>query len=62
MQEADEWNAGLQEDNIKLKAEVKLTKAAGLRNTVIAGIGGLVLGLLIPLILKLLRVFKVIPV
>jgi hypothetical protein len=62
MQESDEWNAELQEDNIKLEAEIKVVKARGLRNTVIAGIGGLVLGILIPLIIKLLRVFKIIPV
>jgi gas vesicle protein len=62
MQEIDEWNAELQDGNVKLEAEVKAAKARGLRNTVIAGIGGLALGLLIPLIIKLLRVFKVIPV
>jgi hypothetical protein len=62
MQESDEWNAELQEDNIKLEAEVKVVKMRGLRNTVIAGVSGLALGLLIPLIIKLLRVFKVIPV
>ncbi|MDR1219060.1 MAG: hypothetical protein LBK73_05555, partial [Treponema sp.] len=62
MQESDQWNAELQEDNVKLKADVKAAKAQGLRNTVAAGIGGLVLGILIPLIIKLLRVFKIIPV
>jgi outer membrane murein-binding lipoprotein Lpp len=62
MQENDEWNAELQEDNIKLEAEVKVAKAHGFRNTIIAGIGGLVLGFLIPLIIKLLRMFKIIPV
>jgi hypothetical protein len=62
MQETDEWNAELQEDNIKLEAEIKVAKAHGLRNTVIAGIGGLALGFIIPLIIKLLRAFKVIPV
>jgi hypothetical protein len=62
MQESDEWNAELQDENVKLEANVKVVKAQGLRNTIIAGIGGLTLGLLIPLIIKLLRVFKVIPV
>jgi hypothetical protein len=62
MQESDEWNAELQEDNIKLEADVKVAKAHGLRNTIIAGIGGLALGILLPLIIKLLRVFKIIPV
>ncbi|MDR0374331.1 MAG: hypothetical protein LBH85_01215 [Treponema sp.] len=62
MQESDEWNAELQEDNIKLEAEVKAAKARGLRYAVIAGAGGLALGLLVPLIIKLLRAFKVIPV
>jgi hypothetical protein len=62
MQESDEWNAELQDENVKLEAKVKIEKVDGLRNTIIAGIGGLVLGLLIPLIIKLLRVFKVIPV
>jgi hypothetical protein len=62
MQESDEWNAELQEDNVKLEADVKVAKAHGLRNTIIAGIGGLVLGILTPLIIKLLRVFKIIPV
>jgi hypothetical protein len=62
MQENDEWNAELQDENIKLEAEVKVAKAYGLRNTIIAGIGGIVLGLLIPFIIKLLRIFKVIPV
>jgi hypothetical protein len=62
MRESDEWNAELQEDNIKLEAKVKATKTNGLRNTIIAGIGGLVLGFLLPFIIKLLRTFKVIPV
>jgi hypothetical protein len=62
MQESDEWNAELQEENVKLKAEVKTAKARGLRNTVIAGIGGIALGILVPLIIKLLRFFKVIPI
>jgi gas vesicle protein len=62
MQESDEWNAELQEENVKLEAEVKTAKARGLRNTVITGIGGLALGLLVPLIIKLLRFFKVIPI
>jgi hypothetical protein len=62
MRESDEWNAELQEDNVKLEAGVKTAKAHGLRNTVIAAIGGLVLGLLVPLIVKLLRRLKVIPV
>jgi hypothetical protein len=62
MQESDEWNAELQEDNIKLEAEIKTAKAHGLRNTVIAGAGGFVLGILAPFIIKLLRMFKVIPV
>jgi hypothetical protein len=62
MQENDEWNAELQSDNVKLEAEIKAAKAHSLRNTIFAGIGGIVLGLLIPLIIKLLRIFKVIPV
>jgi len=62
MQENDEWSAELQDDNVKLKAEVKVAKAQGLRNIIIAGIVGIVLGLLIPFIIKLLRVFKVIPI
>jgi hypothetical protein len=61
MQENDEWSAKLQEDNIKLEAEVKVAKARGSRNAIIAGIGGLALGLLVPLIIKLLRALKVIP-
>lgn len=61
MQEADEWNAELQDENIGLKAEVKIVKANGLRNTIIAGIAGIVLGLLIPFIIKLLRAVKIIP-
>jgi hypothetical protein len=63
MQESDEWNAALQDENANLVAEVKVVKANGLRNTSIAGVSGIVLGLLIPFILKLLlRAFKVIPV
>jgi hypothetical protein len=62
MKENDEWNAELQDENVKLEAKVKVLKAQGLRNTIIAGVSGLALGLLIPLIIKLLRVFKVIPV
>jgi hypothetical protein len=62
MQESDEWNSELQDDNVKLKAGVKAEKAQGLRNTIIAGIVGIVLGLLIPFIIKLLRMFKVIPI
>jgi hypothetical protein len=62
MQESDEWNAALQDENVKLEAEVKVVKAHGLRNTIIAAIGGLVLGILLPFIIKLLRTFKVIPV
>jgi hypothetical protein len=62
MQEADEWNAELQDENAKLEAGVIAAKAHGLRNAIIAGVGGLVLGALIPLIIKLLRKFKVIPV
>jgi hypothetical protein len=62
MQENDEWNAELQDENVKLEAKVNVARANGLRNTIIAGVGGIVLGLLIPLIIKLLRVFKVIPV
>jgi hypothetical protein len=54
MQESDEWNAELQDENMKLEAEVKGAKANGLRNTIISGIGGLVLGFLIPFIIKLL--------
>jgi capsular polysaccharide biosynthesis protein len=62
MQESDEWNAELQDENIGLKAEVKVMKVNGLRNTVIAGAGGMALGFFIPFIIKLLRKFKVIPV
>jgi hypothetical protein len=62
MQESDQWNAELQEDNVKLKADVKAAKAQGLRNAVIAGGGGIALGLLVPLIVKLLRRFKIIQV
>jgi hypothetical protein len=62
MQESDEWNAELQDENVKLEAKVKITKANGLRNTIIAGVGGIMLGLLVPFIIKLLRMFKVIPV
>jgi hypothetical protein len=62
MQESDEWNAELQDENAKLEAGVIAAKARGLRNTVIAGIGGLVLGVLIPLIMKLLRKLRAIPV
>jgi hypothetical protein len=62
MQESDEWNAELQEDNVKLEAEVKVAKSHGLRNTVIAAVCGIVFGLLIPFIVKLLRTFKIIPV
>jgi hypothetical protein len=32
VQESDEWNAELQENNIKLEADVKTAKAHGLRN------------------------------
>jgi hypothetical protein len=62
MQESDEWNADLQDENVRLGAKIKIAKANGLRNTIIAGFGGIVLGLLIPFIIKLLRVFKIIPV
>jgi outer membrane murein-binding lipoprotein Lpp len=62
MQESDEWNAELQDEQVKLKADIKVSKAHGLRNTIIAGIAGLALGLLIPLVIKLLRTFTVIPV
>jgi hypothetical protein len=62
MQESDEWNAELQDENVKLKAKVKIAKANSLRNIIIAGGGGIVLGFLVPLIVKLLRRFKVIPV
>jgi capsular polysaccharide biosynthesis protein len=62
MQKSDEWNAELQNDNIKLESEIRLAKARSLRNTIIAAIAGIVLGLLIPLIIKLLRTFKVIPI
>jgi hypothetical protein len=62
MQEADEWNAELQDENAKLEAGVIAAKVRGLRNTVIAGIGGLALGALIPLIIKLLRKLRAIPV
>jgi hypothetical protein len=62
MQENDEWNAELQNENIKLETDIKIAKERGLRNILIAGIGGFVLGLLVPLIVKLLRVFKIMPV
>jgi hypothetical protein len=62
MQESDEWNAELQDENAKLEAGVIAAKARGLRNTVFAGIGGLALGALIPLIIKLLRKLRAIPV
>jgi hypothetical protein len=62
MQESDEWNAELQDENIKLEAKVKIARANGLRNTIIAGAGGIILGLLAPIVVKLLRRFKVIPV
>jgi hypothetical protein len=61
MQDSNEWNAELQDENIKLEAKAKIAKTKGLRNTIIAGIGGIVLGLLVPLIIKLLRTFKVLP-
>jgi hypothetical protein len=61
MQESDEWNAGLQAENVKLEARVKAARANGLRNTIIAWVGGIVLGLLIPFIIKLLRLFRIIP-
>jgi multidrug resistance efflux pump len=61
MQESDEWNAELQDENVKLEAKVNVARANGLRNTIIAGVGGIVLGLIIPIILKLLRTFKIIP-
>jgi hypothetical protein len=61
MQESDEWNAELQDKNVKLKAEVKVANANGLRNAIIAGVGGIALGFLIPFIIKLLRKFKIIP-
>jgi hypothetical protein len=61
MQESDEWCAELQDENVKLESEVKTAKARGLRYAVIAGAGGLALGLLVPLVIKLLRAFKVIP-
>jgi hypothetical protein len=62
MQENDEWCAELQDENVKLEAGVKAAKAGGVRNAVIAGMGGLALGLVIPFIIRLLRMFKVIPV
>jgi multidrug resistance efflux pump len=61
IQESDEWNAELQDENVKLEAKVKVARANGLRNTIIAGVGGIVLGLLIPVIIKLLRLFRIIP-
>jgi hypothetical protein len=61
MQESDEWNAELQDENVKLQADVKTAKANGLRNAIAAGVGGLALGLLFPLIIKLPRALKVIP-
>jgi hypothetical protein len=61
MRESDEWNAELQEDNIKLETKIKIAKANGLRNTIIAGAGGIALGFLIPFIIKLLRTIKIIP-
>jgi hypothetical protein len=62
MQESDEWNAELQDENVKLEAEVKVAKANGMRNTVIAGMGGIVMGILVLLVIKILGAFKVIPV
>jgi UDP-N-acetylmuramoylalanine-D-glutamate ligase len=61
MQESDEWNAELQDENVKLEADVKVAKAHGLRNTIITGIAGLALGILLPFIIKLLRTIKIIP-
>jgi hypothetical protein len=52
----------LQNENVKLEAGVKVAKANGLRNTIIAGAGGIALGFLIPFIIKLLRRLKVIPI
>jgi multidrug resistance efflux pump len=60
MQESDEWNAELQDDNVKLKAEVKVAKSQGLRNTIISGISGIILGVLLPFIIKLLKVSKIV--
>jgi hypothetical protein len=62
MQESDEWNAELQTENMNMEAEVKIAKANGLRNAIIAGSGGIALGLLAPLIVKVLRRLKAIPV
>jgi hypothetical protein len=62
MQESDEWNAELQCDNVKLEAKVKMAKAHTLRSILIAGIVGIVLGILVPFILKMLRTFKVISI
>jgi hypothetical protein len=62
MQESDEWNAELQDENVRLEAEVEAAKEHGLRNTMIAGLAGLALGVLLPFIIKLLRFFKAIPV
>jgi Skp family chaperone for outer membrane proteins len=62
MQESDEWNAELQDKNMKLKADVKIAKANGLRNAIIAGASGIALGFLIPFIIKLLGKLKIIPV
>jgi hypothetical protein len=53
MQESDEWNAELQDENVKLEAGVKAAKAGGVRNAVIAGAAGLALGLAIPFIIPL---------
>jgi hypothetical protein len=61
MQESDEWNAELQGDNIKLEADIQVAKAKGLRNTIIAGVGGLALGLLLPIAIKMARASKIIP-
>jgi hypothetical protein len=62
MQEADEWNAELQDENAKLEAGVIAAKAHGMRNTVLAAAGGLALGIFFPLIIKLLRKLRAIPV
>jgi hypothetical protein len=62
MQESDEWNAELQVENMKLEAGVKTAKANGLRNTVIAGIGGFALAIIGYIVIRVLRFLRIIPV
>jgi hypothetical protein len=61
MQESDEWNAELQEDNIKLEADVKAAKAQGLRNTLSAAVIGALAGFLLSPAFRLLQKLKIAP-